>query len=295
MWIMARLLGILLGAGAAGLAVYWAMKPGAAEAVGSPRAPSQPAPAPVPPPPEVVVTDWKDAIKDVAQQVKDHAAQTSLPRGTFPPLVERWRTEITRRAGDMSIDAILEWMRIESGGKLCAPGNATEFGLFQLSFPGDAKYGATLAGLKEICQRSKSHGDDIAWMSDHDLDVAVESGIRKIAAARDQVRQVFASTGVSWSENSFDFWSAVKQIHATPAVITELLPKIVHRDGHPPTSWRELHDRVMAFPVEQMGEGLRQLWNTPSQHGLRNRLEDTLRNASFVGLAFARGAPQNVA
>ena len=79
---------------------------------------------------------------------------------------------------------------------------------------------------------------------------------------------------------------AVKQIHATPAVINELIPKITRRDGVPPSSWRDLRQKVMTFPVEQMGSGLQRLWRAPSKRGLTNRLEDTMRNAEFVGRAW---------
>ena len=87
---------------------------------------------------------------------------------------------------------------------------------------------------------------------------------------------------------------AVKQIHATPAVIHELLPTIAKESG-PPASWADLRERVMAFPVDRMGAGLQRLSRMPSQHRLRNRLEDTMRNASFVGLAVAHGPIMDVA
>jgi hypothetical protein len=204
----------------------------------------------------------------------------------FPPLVERWRNEVAKRAKDLPVDAILEWIRIESGGDMCSTGNAREIGLFQLDFPDDAKYGATLEGLRAICAKSKSQNPaDISWLSESELDMEVGAGIRKILAARDTVRHVFSTSGVHWPETSYDFGSAVKQIHATPAVITELLPKI-SRQGGAPSDWADLRRRVMTFPVDQMGPGLRTLWNTPSRHGLQNRLEDTLSNAELVGRAW---------
>ena len=214
------------------------------------------------------------------------------PIGPFPPLVERWRAEVEKRAKDLPGNAILEWIRIESGGDMCSIGGPTEVGIFQLMFPDDAKYGATLEGLRALCERSKRQNPaDISWLSEADLDMQVGAGIRKILAARDAVRRVFAQSGVTWPESSFDFGSAVKQIHATPAVITELVPKITRQDG-PPTSWADLRRRVMAFPVGQMGPGLQSLALAPSKSGLQNRLEDTLRNAEFVGRAWgpvARG------
>jgi hypothetical protein len=236
-----------------------------------------------------------------------HAMTTGSPRGSareqsprapiYGPrlsLVERWRPEIEKRAGDLPVEAILEWIQIESGGDTCSPGMSTEAGIFQLNFPDDAKYGASLKGLQAICAKSKLPGFDISWLSEAELDMEVGSGIRKIRAARDIVRQVFAANGMSWSEGSFDFGSAIKQIHSAPAVILELVPKIVHRDGTAPTSWNDLRSRVMAFPVDQMSGldahgrpyGLRALALAPSKYGLRNRLEDTMRNAEFVGLAW---------
>lgn len=210
------------------------------------------------------------------------------PVGPFPPLVERWRSEVEKRAKDLPVPGILEWIRVESGGDMCSIGGPTEVGIFQLMFPGDAKYGATLEGLRAICEKSKRQNPaDISWLSDAELDMQVGAGIRLILDARETVRRVFRQNGVTWPETSFDFGSAVKQIHATPAVITELIPKITRRDGAPPASWSDLRQKVMSFPVDQMGPGLRRLWNMPSRHGLANLLEDTLRNAEFVGHAWA--------
>jgi hypothetical protein len=213
-----------------------------------------------------------------------------VPGGSkFPPLVERWRREVERRSQDLPVDAILEWIRLESGGDMCSTGLPTEVGIFQLYFGDDAKYGATLEGLRSLCARSKSHDPaDISWLSAADLDMQVGAGIRKILAARDTVRRVFAQNGVRWPETSFDFGSAVKQIHATPAVITELVPKITRRDGAPPASWSDLRRKVTAFPVDQMGSGLQRLAKAPSKRGLQNRLEDTLENAEHVGRVWAR-------
>lgn len=209
------------------------------------------------------------------------------PRGKFPPLVERWRSEVASRAQDLPVEGLLEWIRIESGGDMCAIGGPTEVGIWQLNFSDDAKYGATLEGLRAICQKSHSHDPtNISWLSESELDEEVGSGIRKVRAAREIVRHVFAVAGIHWAESSFDFGSAVKQIHATPAVITELLPKIVGKFGAP-VSWNALRDRVREFPVDQMGPGLRRLALAPSKHGLKTRLEDTLRNAEFVGRAWA--------
>lgn len=208
--------------------------------------------------------------------------------GRFPPLVERWRGEVAKRAKDLPVDAILEWLRIESGGDMCSVGGPTEVGIFQLFFPGDVKYGATLDGLRAICEKSKRQDPrDISWLTEAELDMEVGAGVRKVLAARDTVRRVFAGSGIRWPETSFDFGSAVKQIHATPAVITELVPKITRAGGAPPSSWSDLRRKVMAFPVDQMGQGLQKLARAPSKRGLASRLEDTMSNAEMVGRAWA--------
>lgn len=170
---------------------------------------------------------------------------------------------------------------------MCSVGTPYEVGIFQLMFPGDEKYGATLEGLRAICRKSKQQNpSDLSWLSEAELDMEVGAGIRKVLAARDDVRRTLLQNQIAWPETSFDFGSAVKQIHAAPAVITELLPKIV-RQGGPPASWSELRWRALAFPVDQMGAGLRSLAQSPSRHGLKNRLEDTLNNAEGVGRVWA--------
>lgn len=214
---------------------------------------------------------------------------TDTPRGflaRFPLLVERWRSEVSKRSKDLPVPALLEWIRSESGGDMCSTGTPYEVGIFQLMFPNDAKYGATLEGLRAICRKSQRQDpSDISWLSEEELDMQVGAGIRLVLAARDDVRRVFMQNRILWPETSFDFGSAVKQIHAAPAVITELVPKLTRQAG-PPASWNELRRRVMLFPVDQMGEGLRSLALAPSRHGLKNRLEDTLNNAEGVGRAW---------
>lgn len=267
-------LGILLGVGAlAGLGVLIYRNRSAATS-GSPRerffAPPFPAPS----------RDPQRTETDVF-----------IGPARFSPLVERWRPEVTRRAEDLPVEALLEWIRIESGGDMCSIGGPTEVGIFQLFFPSDAKYGATLEGLREICKKSDTQNPrDISWMSPSELEMEVGAGIRKVLAARQSVRREFAENGVTWPETSFDFGSAVKQIHATPAVITELLSKITRRDGAPPSSWSDLRQKVMSFPVDQMGSGLQRLAKAPSKRGLANRLEDTMRNAEEVGRIWASAA-----
>lgn len=254
---------------------------------GPPRLPQPPRPRPMPPGP-----GW------------DPDPTPPMPRPVggkrFGPLVERWRPEIERRAGDLPVDPILKWIEMESGGDMDSRGMPNrEIGIFQLDYPGDGKrYGGSFEQLADIARRSneRSNPYDLSWLSDAELDAEVGAGIRMMHGARNTVRDVLARNGIAWPESSFDFGSALKQIHATPAVITELIPKITKRDGKPPASFHELHQLVNAFPAEQMSGldkhkrpyGLRLLALSPSKHGLKNRLEDTLRNAEIFGHAWAQ-------
>jgi hypothetical protein len=276
MSIMARVFGFLLGAAGAGLAAYWLLKPGVAQAAGSPRAPRpQPAPMPVP-----------GSVLDKLQH------RWPAPTRSFDPLVERWRGEVSKRAGVLPVDPILQWIQIESGGKMNATGNAREIGIWQLYFPageiGDAKYGATFDQLHAIGQKdvARQFPMDLSWMTPTELDLEVGSGMRKIIASRDEARAAIRQAGITWSESSLDFGALVKLIHAAPAIMRELLPKIVHASGAP-MSWMDFHDAVMAFPVSQMGAGLQYLVHLPSEHKLKNRLEDTMHNAEVFGVTWA--------
>jgi hypothetical protein len=260
----------LIGVGAAaGVGILLLTRKASAASLGSPRERSF-EPSPSVPVPEV----------------------PRAPRAAFLPLVERWRGEVARRSAGtgLPVDALLAWIQIESRGDTCSGSGTRELGIWQLYFPDDAKYGATPEVLAAICAKSQRPGFSILQLSEAELDAEVGAGIRKVVAARDAVRRVFAQNGVTWPETSFDFGSAVKQIHAAPAVITELVPKITRRLGSSPASWVDLRVSVSAFPIDQMGTGLVALRKTPSRHGLANRLEDTMQNAEFVGRAWGASA-----
>jgi hypothetical protein len=82
-----------IGAAAIGLGIFFVSRRASAASTGSPR--EWPPSRELPPPSRT---------------------------GRFSPLVERWRTEVARRSKDLPVDAILEWIRIESGGDMCSVG-----------------------------------------------------------------------------------------------------------------------------------------------------------------------------
>jgi len=209
----------------------------------------------------------------------------------FDPLVERWRPYVAAFAVPIGlpVDALLEWIRIESGGDMAATGLPTEAGIWQLMFPGDAKYGATLDVLKAIAVKSNAPGfGGIPSLSPAELDTEVGAGVRKVAAAREVVHGILHAAGVNWPDTSFDFGAAVKQVHALPAVLGELLPQVAKLG---PMTWADFRKRVVAFPASRMSPGLAKFALAPSKHGLANRIEDTMANAEEVGRAWAVSSP----
>lgn len=263
----------------------------------SPRAPA-PGPALPPPPPSPPSGDplahYLAGLRFYSAGDLRGAIREFIAARRFPPLVERWRSELARRAGDIPVDALLAWILIESGGNLSSTGLSTEVGPFQLNLaPGseDHVYGATLEGLRDIARRSDAPGHnpaDLSWMSDADLDQAIGAGVRKVAAARNDIRRILAQSGLAWPENSYDFGSAVKQVHALPSVIYELMPKVAaaaRAAGAPLRGWNDFHQHVMALPANQTGAAAPYA-AAPSQHHLHSRLEDTLDNAEIAGSAW---------
>lgn len=260
------MLGIGAIAGAAALFAYWRAK-GLGGGGSSPREPAR-----LP-----VDSTWP-------------TPDASAHRGVWPnggARTERWRGQVAARAGDLPINALLKWIDMESGGDTCSTGLSTEVGIFQLDMPSDAKYGATLAQLRAICAKSKRTNpailmDVTAWLTPDELEQEVGAGINKVRAARDDVRKVLASTGTHWPESSFDFGTAVKQIHALPSVIFEMLPKVAAKFG-PPASWAHFRAAVLAWPHDaSMGHSLPYALG-PSKRKLANRLADTMANAEEFG------------
>lgn len=153
-----------------------------------------------------------------------------------------------------------------------------EAGIFQTFHPADDKHGATFAQLRTGCT-----GSTLTNPNAVNRELQIRSGLNFVRAKRDIARMHLFNVGARWDESSSDFWTMVKQEHALPCVPVELLPRVAARLGRPPATWDEFRTAVMAMPASEMGPGCQRFANSPSKHGLRNRLEDTLRNAEEVG------------
>ncbi len=198
----------------------------------------------------------------------------------FPPQVEQWRPTFRRLGSDLPQDFLLAWLTKESGGNPCATGiPGVEAGVFQTFHPADDKFGATFAQLRALCS-----GQNLTQaMTSEFASLQANSGLNFVRGKRNAARAHLAAVGARWSESSKDFWTAVKQEHALPCVMGDLLPRVTSALGRPPRSWGEFRNAVMSMSPSQMGSGCAGFAASSSVRGLRSRLEDTLVNAEEVG------------
>ncbi len=196
----------------------------------------------------------------------------------FKASAEQWRPLFQKYGSDLPQDFLVAWLHNESGGNPCSLGIPNvEAGIFQTYHPADDKYGATFSQLRAGCS-----GSTLVNPSLVDRDLQVRSGLNyvrgKIAAAQ---THMFAA-GVNWPMSSPDFWIAVKQEHALPCVMGDLLPRVTSRFG-PPPDWDTFKRQALSLSPTEMGSGCAGFARSPSLHGLQNRIADTMRNAEETG------------
>jgi hypothetical protein len=196
----------------------------------------------------------------------------------FKSSAEQWRSYFEAIAPDIPQDFLIAWLDKESGGNPCSTGiPGVEAGIFQTYHPADDRFGATFAQLRQGCT-----GQMITDMSAIDYNLQAMSGINfvrgKIAAAQ----QHLAYAGVNWPMNSSDFWKAVKQEHALPCVMGEILPQVTAQFG-PPPDFATFREQAMMLSPAQVSSACAAFMMAPSVRGLRNRVEDTMENAEEVG------------
>ncbi len=196
----------------------------------------------------------------------------------FKASAEQWRSRFVDIAPDIPQDFLIAWLNNESGGNPCSLGiPGVEAGIFQTYHPADDRYGATFAQLRQGCS-----GSTLVDPSAVDYELQARHGINyvrgKIAAAQ---THLFAA-GVNWPMDSSDFWIAVKQEHALPCVMADLLPRVTRKFG-PPANWDTFRNQALSMAPSEMGSGCAGFASSASLHGLQNRLADTMRNAEETG------------
>lgn len=143
-------------------------------------------------------------------------------------------------APEEPVSVLLAWIDVESSGSLMA-GNASngglssadERGLFQIQWadrdgsPSEAQEKLHLT--KEEFNRLTTDGD---W--------SVLQGVRLVKAYENQADKLLASLKITWPRNSWDYWGAVKLLHALPSVAKELFRSVNSAFG-PPDSWTQFY------------------------------------------------------
>ncbi|HZJ67683.1 MAG TPA: hypothetical protein VFD36_29470 [Kofleriaceae bacterium] len=199
---------------------------------------------------------------------------------SFPPQVEQWRSFFRRLAPDLPTDFLLAWLAKESGGNPCALGiPGVEAGIFQTFHPADDRFGATFAQLRAPCGTGQSLA---RAMSSDEAELQARAGANFVRGKVADAKRHLAAVGWNLSTSSADFWNAVKQEHALPCVMGDLLPRVRAQLGRAPRSWAEFHQVAIAMPASQTGS-CSGFAAAPSVRGLRSRLEDTFANAEEVG------------
>lgn len=169
---------------------------------------------------------------------------------TFPAAVEAWRPLVEEYAGDMPVNFLLACVRFESFGNPCALGKAgVEAGLFQLYFPDDARFGATFQQLRAGCSGAKL----TRTLTDDERVRQVRTGCVMETSHRTKARNQVASNGLSWTEDTVDFWKLVKIQHGLPAVPKSFLPAYARTFGGPPASFAVWGEWVLSLSRSEVG------------------------------------------
>lgn len=171
---------------------------------------------------------------------------------TFPASVMLWADPLQKYAGlgglPGGLPFLLAWIQRESAGDPCSYTSLRESGIFQLMPPDNTNTaGTTEAELRSMCSGG-SHSQTRP-MTDDEIRIQVESGLRYVRAMRDRAHRKLAAAGVDWDDESNpDFWKVVKLQHAYPAPTASWLATATQALGRPPASWDEM---VANAPVRQ--------------------------------------------
>lgn len=181
--------------------------------------------------------------------------------------VRQWQPLVTQFAQPLGIptEVALMWIQLESGGNPCSIGETKnppqEYGLAQLNYPYDEKYG-TRAKLRAYCNNTaqppgipaNTAAGRIAWaifrkalesqtrpLTQAEREEQVRSGILLIQHCREFAQGYAAKAGVNW--NAPDRWKLVKLVHGLPTLVA-LLPVATRKLGRAPKSFAEFRNTV---------------------------------------------------
>jgi hypothetical protein len=175
---------------------------------------------------------------------------------TFAFSVEKWRPWLSRfdsLVDPFPMDLALQWVRMESGGNVCAVGRVEgghvyEAGLAQTYFtsPSAVKFGVTSAQLRAKCSGTTMPTN----LTDADRELQARVAMDTVREARAQARSKLAAAGVSYPESSADFWAFVKLRHALPGLYSYLGPCKRAIGGTP--TWMQFRAYVESLTPTQL-------------------------------------------
>jgi hypothetical protein len=151
----------------------------------------------------------------------------------FNALVESWRPVMEERRGDVPIEFLLSWLAHESGGNACSTGFAGqqfpdgqfkfEAGIGQAFFQASTREalnskttfgGVTLAELRVGC-----NGQTLTRpLTADEKEPHVVAFLGEVNSQRAKTRDQLDAAGISWPEETEDFWMAVKLQHNLPCI-----------------------------------------------------------------------------
>lgn len=172
---------------------------------------------------------------------------------TFEPAVEMWRPLFDARGTDINTDFILDWGQRESGGNPCNLETSTgsdETGFLQLMTPHDLAAAGTSEDRTHPvppCIAGRNSHATLADLTDEQAGWQVDDSISFINAMRDQAHAQLDAVGASWPEQSADFWSLVRLMHALPAAAGALQAAAASL-GRAPSSWAEMRQFASQTP-----------------------------------------------
>lgn len=196
---------------------------------------------------------------------------------------ESWRNIVEQFAGDIPVDFILTWIKVESSGNPCATGGALssdgsvkETGLFQFYYPDDyAKLGININDIRAYCFGGKGNTSNICVrkLTLEEMNYQIRAGIHYIQLAMAKARKDLNTAGCIWETwNGKDFWKVVKLQHTLPTLSNPGLKNAAKVLGHPPKNWKEFRDITLLTPA---------LWGRYN----RARMINIFDNAEKVGAA----------
>jgi hypothetical protein len=174
----------------------------------------------------------------------------------FRSSVEAWRPLITQYANGKSINFLLRWLDVESGGYPCDYTYLGESGIGQLDASNMASVGTNVDEQHPTppcppvslgCQKAPgpcsagTHSVTYNDLTDDQRMLQLVPWLAYVDLCINRAQTDLAQYGYNWPTNTTSFWSMVKMGHVAPARIPVMLAQgLVCNGGVPPADWDSL-------------------------------------------------------